>query len=446
MVYCCESEHKEIGRIQPDCGNRVAVLTISKSTQRRFLLGKQGLYPGHRWRGKAGVVAALQAGADVQVDPLNVVARSPDIALFGRVLDYRPDLLQALLYEDRACFESGGAVNVHPIEELPYWRVAMARKVQEPRHAQFAQEQAAAIEMVRQAIHNEGPRSAADFQDSSIRRGVKAGSRTFRSSKLANQALYYLWLAGELMTHHRQGPGRVYDLRERLVPTRFNGMATVEEAEGFFALHVLQRGGFLPAQQWRAWFAGTAGRPVEMREAADRLEALERAGTITQVLVADAPKAPCYLLAADLPLLEALHAGHVPSAWQPLGPTTEDEMVFLAPLEILTARGRALSLFDFEYLWEVYKPPEQRRWGYYTLPVLYQDRLVARTDLKLERAANTLVVKGFWLESHAIITEQFVTALARAVARFMDFIGATALDDASMNPAELRDGVRVHLN
>ena len=72
-------------------------LTISNVTQRRFLLGKQGLYPGRRWRGREGAAAAMRAGAVVQVDPLNVVARSHDIVLYGRVLGYQPEMLRSLL-------------------------------------------------------------------------------------------------------------------------------------------------------------------------------------------------------------------------------------------------------------------------------------------------------------------------------------------------------------
>ncbi len=105
-----------------------------------------------------------------------------------------------------------------------------------------------------------------------------------------------------------------------------------------------------------------------------------------------------YALAEDLPLLETLEAGKIPEAWRPLGPTTEEEAVFLAPLDIVSARGRAAQLFDFDYVWEVYKPVEKRRWGYYTLPILWGDRLVARLDPKLDRKTGTLEIKGFWLE------------------------------------------------
>jgi uncharacterized protein len=423
----------------------MTVLTISKSTQRRFLLGKQGLYPGRRWRGKAGVEAALRAGVGAQVDPLNVVAHSQDIVLYGRVLDYRPALLQTLLYEDRTCFETGGAVNIHPIEDLPYYQVVMARKREEPRRVQFATEHADLVEMVYQAIRERGPLSARDFAHAEkVRAGRTKGS--FRSDNAVNQALYDLWIAGELMMHSRKGQERVYDLRERLVPAQFNATATAEEAEAFFALQLLHHSGLLAAHEWRRFFAGTMLRSVEMAEASARLEALVGAGTIAAVRLEAAAKTPCYLLADDLPVLEQVHAGHLPEAWQPLETSTDEEMTFLAPLEDVSARGRALPLFDFEYLWEVYKPPEQRRWGYYTLPILYQDRLVARTDLKLERATKTLAVKGFWLEHHAVLTGQFMTALARAFQRFMRFIEADTLDGTGLSPTDLREGVEKLLN
>ncbi|MGO8949318.1 MAG: DNA glycosylase AlkZ-like family protein, partial [Ktedonobacterales bacterium] len=314
----------------------------------------------------------------------------------------------------------------HPIEELPYFRVVMARKQHEARHVQFAEEHAEAVETVRQAIASQGPQSAADFAEAPTRKS----SNTFRSGKVANQALYYLWLTGETLTSHRQGLERIFDLRERLVPARFNVAATADEADAFFALKVWQRGGLLSAQQWRSWFAGTIARSVGSAEAAARLEALLSEGKIARVFVEEEPEAPYLLLSEDLPLLEQLHAGRLPQDWQPLETTTDEEMTFLAPLEIVSTRGRALPLFDFDYLWEVYKPAEQRRWGYYTLPILYKERLVARTDLKLERTTNTLVVKGFWLEHHAVITDEFVIALARAFERFMRFTEAKELDCA----------------
>jgi uncharacterized protein len=120
--------------------------------------------------------------------------------------------------------------------------------------------------------------------------------------------------------------------------------------------------------------------------------------------------------------------------------------VFLAPLDTVIARGRAQALFDFEYLWEVYKPAAQRRWGYYTLPILYGDQLVARLDSRLERAAETLVVKGFWLDDRGLDHDgDFADALARGLGRLAESVKAAHVDAAAIEPARLRRHVETHL-
>jgi uncharacterized protein YcaQ len=109
-----------------------------------------------------------------------------------------------------------------------------------------------------------------------------------------------------------------------------------------------------------------------------------------------------YALGSDAGLLRDLSAGRMPDAWTPLETTTTEEVVFLAPLDQVSARGRAKVLFGFDYVWEVYKPEPQRKFGYYTLPVPWGDRLVARFDSKLDRTTNTFVILGLWLEDEAL--------------------------------------------
>ena len=129
----------------------------------------------------------------------------------------------------------------------------------------------------------------------------------------------------------------------------------------------------------------------------------------------------------------------------PKGPTTEEEVTFLAPLEIVSARGRAKKVFDFEYLWEVYKPVHQRRWGYYTLPILYSDDLVARLDPKLDRTTNTLHILGFWLEEDAPKDEAFADALANGLKRFAGMVGAEKVDLGGIKQVKLRSHLKKKL-
>jgi uncharacterized protein YcaQ len=139
--------------------------------------------------------------------------------------------------------------------------------------------------------------------------------------------------------------------------------------------------GMARMQGWRTNFAAFIRRKVDPGEMAQRVKEAEQRGEVLRVLV-EGLKEEAYLPAADLPLIETLQAGDLPAAWQPIGPTTSDEVTFLAPLEMVSARGRAKVVFDFSTC-GAYKPAGKRRWGYYVLPVLYGDRLVARMDVKL---------------------------------------------------------------
>ena len=155
-------------------------------------------------------------------------------------------------------------------------------------------------------------------------------------------------------------------------------------------------------------------------------------------------KEPHYVLAADVPTLETLAAGGVPNAWIPQDTTTDDEVTFLAPLDPVSAHGRAKLLFDFDYVWEVYKPAHQRKWGYYTLPILWGDRLVARIDLRFDRQTRTLVVCGFWLEeTRTGQSARFATALLRGIERLMQFLRAERFDAQQLEPSRLRTRLQV---
>ena len=119
--------------------------------------------------------------------------------------------------------------------------------------------------------------------------------------------------------------------------------------------------------------------------------------------------------------------------------TTTEEVVFLSPLDPVSARGRAKVLFGFDYVWEVYKPEHQRKFGYYTVPVMWGDELVARFDSKLDRTTNTFIILGFWLEEPALgNNEAFAEALARGFSRFVTFLGAGKLDAKAINEPLLR--------
>lgn len=406
----------------------MSTLTISPTIRRRFILGKQGLYPGRRWR---SVLEAARAGAVIQIDPLNVVARSHDISLYGRVQGYRPALLDAALYTERTLFDHGGTIVVHPMEELPYWRVTMARKGAARRWREILETYHEAVDEVMAAVRERGPLSSRDFAAGQ----GKQWSSGYRTTKLYGQVLYALWLSGELLTHSRRGNERLYDLRERIAPPQYQHVVSPDEADAFFTRKILEEYNMLTAKSLRLALYGTIERQVTPAEVSARIDALLAEGKIAPIIVEDDPKTQRYILSEDVPLLETLLAGKIPAAWQPLDSTTNDAMVFLAPLEIVSARGRAKVLFDFNYIWEVYKPVEKRQWGYYTLPILYGDKLVGRFDSRVDRAEGVLRILGFWLESDVSPDDAFAAALGQGFRQFNQFVGARTVDVGVMPPS-----------
>ncbi len=136
--------------------------------------------------------------------------------------------------------------------------------------------------------------------------------------------------------------------------------------------------------------------------------------------------------------LRLLNHGEVPPGWVARSATTE-EVTFLAPLETVSARGRARRLFDFDYIWEVYVPAAKRRWGYYTLQILHGDRLRARADLKVDPKTRTLRVLGFWLEDPKDARDPVLApAVARGLVRLQGWTGAETWDLAGIRPSSFR--------
>ncbi len=399
------------------------VLRLSKSTARRYIMGKQGLWPGRRWEGLDGTDQALSEIQALQMDPLNIVARSHDLALFGRVLNYQPLFLDQKIYQERRFFDYGGGLFIYPMSELPYWRLHMQRTGQHGRVAEVVKAYPEVVAQVLQAVRERGPLGNRDFN--TFERAVQGN---YRGTKQSAIALYYLWLKGELMIHHRVRFERVYDLRERVVPANYDYAAQVDETEAFFARKAVEFLGLISERGWIATLADYIQRRVEKEEGHTWLDRLVRQGELLQVEVETA-KTALYMPAGDLPWVELLQRGEIPPAWQPLGPTTLDEVTILAPLEIVSARGRSAWLFDFEYIWEVYKPANLRRWGYYTVPVLYGDKLVARLDPKLDRKTGVLQILGYWLEDAQLKNDKaYHLALERGLQRLGQMVGAKQID------------------
>jgi uncharacterized protein YcaQ len=406
------------------------MLTIDIETARRFILGKQGLWPGRRWRGAAGIARAMRSMEYLQLDPLQIIARSQDITLHSRVLETVPELWEDVTYRQREFFDWGGWLAARPMEELPYWRVVMQRERDgNPRMRAMAEEHAEAIVEMRAVLRERGIVSNRDFK-----MATRTRTQSYRGRKDSALALYYLWRTGEVMTHHRERFERVYALTEMVAPPHLIFESSAAETDRFLIKKEVSFNGL--SRISRTSDSYSRGEPDQ---AAKRLfEMMLADGDLIEVKV-EGWKAVQLALGSDVGILNELSAGRIPTAWTPLETTTTEEVVFLAPLDPVSARGRAKVLFGFDYVWEVYKPLDKRKFGYYTLPILWGERLVARFDSKLDRKTNTFMILGLWLEDEALgRDEAFAEALARGFARFAGFLGVNRVDVTAIAEPLLR--------
>lgn len=411
-------------------------ISINNQVRRRYILGKQGLWPGRRWTGKDGVTAALNAVEAIQIDPVSVVAESPDIVLWGRVAGYQPEYLDRVMYAERKFFDYGGALFVYPMQELPYWRVMMERSKSNQRWQDFIQANPALVDIVRQELRSRGPLRSRDLEGKAV--------NYYRAGKDTGVVLYYLWLTGELMSHSRQGKERLYDFLENIAPPELQWCATGDQAVKYFSFKAVSHLSLIDERRFRSALKQLTERPVDVAETKKTLAEMVEAGQLAGLHL-EKHKEPLYFPASDIPLLETLSEGSIPAEWLPTQTNTEEEVVFLSPLEYVSARGRAKELFGFDYVWEIYKPANTRKYGPYTMPVLYGDQLVARIDFKLDRQAKTLVINGFWLEEWFAPDDAFALAFARGLLNFATFLGVKQINTAVLVPSALKAYVDQYL-
>jgi hypothetical protein len=153
------------------------------------------------------------------------------------------------------------------------------------------------------------------------------------------------------MTHHRENFERVYALSEAVAPVDLLWEREEDEASRFFIKKDISFSGLSRMTRNSDLFYSS----VTFENKKQLIEAMLADGDIIEVQV-EGWKHMHYALGSDAEVLRDLSAGRVPQAWTPLETTTTEEVVFLAPLDPVSARGRAKLLFGFDYVWEVYKP------------------------------------------------------------------------------------------
>jgi uncharacterized protein YcaQ len=389
-------------------------LLTSREAARRFLVRRHLLEPPRSLPARAASVkTVVERLGSLQFDPLDIAGRNHDLVLLARIAGYRREWTDALLYEDRWLYEAyNKGLSLLPTAELPYYRVSW--DVNRVRHgaATFVEHADLVAELL-DRIRRDGPLSSTDMEPRA------AIEWYWRPTNQVRAILEALAEAGVLGLARREGNRRVYDLAERLFPGGLLAERRTEEEQRRHKLLSRYRAhGLLGASGGQAeiWL-GTAATAKDRYR---RRDELIEAGTLVPVEV-EGIRGPRYVLGAEVAVLE--DATRAVDAGEPAG----DGVAFLAPLDPLVwDRDLLRSLFDFDYVWEVYVPAAKRRWGYYVLPILFGDRLVGRIEPRIERATGALRILGLWWQDgfDPLAAAGFIDSFAGAIAAHQAFGGS----------------------
>lgn len=319
----------------------------------------------------------------VQIDSVSVLVRAHYLPALSRLGPYDRRWLDDLAGRPpRRCFEYWGhEASLLPVELQPVlrWRMQQAHRDAWGGMRRILAHRPDLVRTVRDAVAAEGPVTAADLEARHGRSVADRDAWGWRWSEV-KQALEYLFWAGEVSAAGR-GPGfeRRYDVPERVLPRHVLAAPTPDRGEAIRRL------------------VGLAARAHGIATTACLRDYFRLPADATQTAVAE--------LVEDGTLLPVAVPGWTDEAYlheKARLPRRSDARALLAPFDPLVwSRPRLQGLFAFTYRLEIYVPAARRVHGYYVLPFLLGDRLVARVDLKVDRAAGALLVRAAWVEPDA---------------------------------------------
>ena len=395
------------------------VITMSKEELRKFLVVYQGLYTNNTFIGEEGIKDFIKRVGCVQYDPLNVVGRNADLVMQSRIEDYDPIMLEDLLYKKRELIDGWDKMMaIYSAEDWPYFRRVRLERKKEVEGVLRNRASINAInyvDTVKEYIEKNGATSPSKIDLGSVEKGK------WGHGKLSSATMDYMWNMGVLGVKEKKNTQKIYDLIERLLPKEIiSKVDPFKKDDEFYKWYFKRRIGSIGVY-WDRNGEGWLGNYVYHKNLRIRiLNELVEEGELILIKVENL-KENFYLRREDISILNDSNR------------INENNIKILAPLDnIIWDRKLTRDIFNFDYTWEVYKPVDKRKYGYYVLPILYGDKFVARFEPELHRGNEPLVIKNWWWEDSYKITNNCVDAVKISLDKFCRYLKADGISKDSL--------------
>jgi uncharacterized protein YcaQ len=386
---------------------------ITKESVRKLMIEKQEFTNLRRSSDKDTIYSIIENLGCLQIDTINVVERAHYLTLWARIGNYEKILLDTLAYEDHRLFEYlAHAACFIPLQHFKYYIHAMHEREKElvPRLKRRTGKGRELIDHVLTRIRDEGPLASSDFDSE------KRGKGGWWNRKDEKVAMDYLHAAGVLAVSHRENFQRYYDLAENVIPLQFYvDPPTDEERVWFFTAKTMDALGPIQPKEAREYYQHWS---VKLDRTSSQLgELINEKETVNKVEL-EGSSSNYYCLQKDAARLEDIDDDF-----------NFDEVRLIGYFDnFMWNRERIRDLFGFDSKLEIFLPPKDRVYGYYHLPILFGDKLVARVEPKMERNEDKLIVRGYWTEPGFSESEEYRDKFENNLDNFAAFNGAESIE------------------
>jgi len=405
-------------------------MQITKDELKWFLVEYQGLGRLRQYEGKSGVMDFMNQVGCIQYDPLNVVGRNSDLVLQSRVKGYKAHMLEALLYEDRALIDGWDKqMSIYTAGDwarMQMVRDAMTLSTEKTLNKRKSHGALEYVDQVKEELNKTGPARPSAIDLGQVKRG------SWGHGKISSVVLDYLFHRGDVGVHSKSGTQKIYDFIENLLDEEQTQTQDIFASENdFMDWYVKRRIGSI-GMYWAKSGDGWLGKYLSVKK--NRMASFERlveAGDLLEVQV-ESLDDMFYIRKEDMPFLERIAQNSQDQGLTRTSTRSDDsehEVRFIAPLDNLIWDRKLIRLvYDFDYVWEVYKPVADRKFGYYVLPVLYKNHFIGRFEPDHLKGGQVLKLKNWWWEEGTLVDDRLRQAVIKAFDKFATYLGVDEID------------------